>query len=249
DIPVDSLKINGCVYCAERNEIAMWAALDLDSMALADILATKINDALVTRNSYGMLIMYYAWKKDTAKIDQLLSAAQQNTKLEDWRLLVYFAGRFFQLRGDTALSLLYAQKSINVHLQTKGRMLGRSYYLNHQYDEALKYYKEAVKEEPKNATFLSEMGMVYARRGDKEEALKIIEKLNTLRTDYEYGATEYFQGRIYALLGEPARATSLLETALQKGQKFDLWARFNHDPDLMSLKDYPAYKEMLANIK
>jgi len=28
-----------------------------------------------------------------------------------------------------------------------------------------------------------------------------------------------------------------------------LWARFNHDPDLMSLYDYPAYKEMLENIK
>jgi tetratricopeptide (TPR) repeat protein len=250
DIPIDSLQIKGCTYCAERNELAMWAALDLDSMALADILAPKINDALIRRNSYGMLIMYYVWKKDTAKIDHLLSQAEQNTKLDkNWQYLVYLTGRLFLLRGDTSLSSLYAQKSIDVHQQIKGRMLGRSYYLNHQYDKALIYYKEAVKKKPKDAMFLAEIGMVYARKGDKDEALRTIDKLNTLRTDFEYGTTEYFQGRIYAVLDEPARAVALLETAIQKGHKFELWTTFNHDPDLMSLNDYPAYKELLANIK
>jgi len=247
-IPIDSLHIDGCTYCGQRLELGLWAALNLDSMALADRLAPKLRDALYKRQSYGMLIMYDVWKKDTTEINLLLKQAETHVPEldKDWEYLVYLTGRLFLLRGDTTLANLYAQKSIDVHQSIKGRMLGRSYYLNNQFDKALLYYKEAIKKDPDDAMFLSELGMVYARMGNIAETQKIIKKLETLRTDYEYGATEYYQGRLYALLGDLEQATSLFNTSLQKGRKFEMWVTFIHDPDLFPLRDYPGYVELIS---
>jgi len=251
DIPFDSLRVEGCSYCAERLEIAMWAALDLDSMSLADILAPKINKALYMRQSYGMLMMYDVWKNDTAAINKLLLKAE-NTKLDrNWQYLYYLAGRLFLLRGEEELAAIYTKKSIDVQKRkpteepSPGRSLARSYYLDRQYDKANIIYKEAHKKDPEDAQITAELGMVYARQGKKEEAIKIINELEALRAPFDYGDTEYYQGRIYSILGELDKATNLLATAIEKGKKYDLWTTFHHDPDLEALKNFPAYQDLM----
>ncbi len=249
DIPFDSLYVDGCDYCAERLEDAMWAALDLDSMSMADVLAPKINNALYALRSYGYLIMYNVWKMDTAAVNQLLVKAKNDNKLNgDWRLLIFQTSRFFLLRDQADLSSWYAKKAILAYQSSGGRMLGRSYYLDHQYDKAKTIYLQVINKNPKNATYISELGMIYARQGNKEAAMKIIGELETLRSPYEYGSTEYYQGRIYAILGDLDTATHLLATAIDKGKKFENWATFEHDPDLAMLKDFPAYQNLLNSL-
>lgn len=248
DIPFDSIQIEDCSYCADRIELAMWAALDTDSMALADILAPKIANALITRKSYGTLIMYYVWKNDTAKIDQLIIDARRHPRYDEkWEYLSYLAGRLYLLRGNTALSSRYAQMSIAAHLPLPGqaRMLGKSYYLDNQFDKALATYQQAWKKAPDDLRILVEMGMVYAKQGNMAEMNKVIDQLEAHRPPFDYGMTEYNEGRLYAIAGDKDKAVSFIETSINKGQKFDLWITFDHDPDLMSLREYPAYLKLM----
>jgi len=252
DIPFDSLHVDGCNYCAERLELAMWAALDLDSMTFADLLAPKINNALYTRQSYGALIMYNVWKKDTTRINLLLQKAEQHAKLDKkFQYLYYLTGRLFLLREDEEMASIYAKKSIAVQLRmptqesSAGRSLGRSYYLDRQYDKAKTIYEEIHKKVPKDSVVTAELGMVYARLGKKEEAMKMINSLESYKTKYDFGSTEYFQGRIHALLGDLDTATQLMTVAFEKGKKFEIWVTFNHDPDLAALHDFPAYQNLM----
>ncbi len=238
----DSLHVDGCTYCAERFELAMWAALDLDNMALADMLSPKIERALYTRQSYGMLLMYHVWKKDTLKIDRIMMDALHDPALENnWQYLFYLTGRLFLLRGESGLAKHYAQKAIEAYETQGGRMAGRSYYLSGQWEKALPYYLEAHRKAPADARILAELGMVYARLQNTAKAIDLISQLADLRPPYDYGATEYFQGRIQALLGNTDDALRLLETAVAKGQKYDLWVTFDHDPDLMTLWQQDRY--------
>jgi len=248
DIPFDSIQIEGCSYCGDRMEVAMWAALDLDSMALADILAPKVSSALDNRGRFGTMIMYYVWKNDTAKIDQLITEARSHPHYDEtWEYLNYLAGRLYLLRGNAALSSRYAQMAIEAHMPypSLGRMRGKSYYLNNQLDKALATFLAARKLDPDDTRILVELGMVYAKQGNRAEMKKIIDLLQSLKPDFDYGMTEYNQGRIYAIAGELDKAVSLLETAINKGQKYDLWITFDHDPDLMVLRDFPAYQKMM----
>jgi class 3 adenylate cyclase len=245
DFPNDSLNIEGCTYCAVRFECAMWAALDLDSMALADQLAPKIKNALLTSFSYSTLLMYYVWKNDTTKIDELILAAKLHPKFDrDWQFLPVLASRFFLIRGDSLHAALYAQKAIEACMPLKGRLLGKSYYLHGQLDKALLVYKEEIKKHPGNKDLHAELGMIYARQGNNAAALKTNDQLKSMQKPFDYGVVEYLQGRIYAVLGDFEKATSLLQESLSKGMKFRL-ETFNHDPDLMGLTTFPAYVQLM----
>ena len=198
------------------------------------------------------MIMYYVMKRDTASIDQLITESRNNPSYqESWEYLNYLAGRLFLLRGNEQLARRFAQKAIEAHLPypALGRMLGKSYYLNNQLDKALATYKSALILNPEDTKILVEMGMVYAKQGNKTEMKKIIDQLESLKPSFDYGATEYNVGRIYAIAGELEKAVAKIEVSINKGQKYDLWITFDHDPDLMVLREYPAYQKLMEKFK
>jgi tetratricopeptide (TPR) repeat protein len=158
------------------------------------------------------------------------------------------ASRFFLIRGDTLRSALYAQKAIEVCLPLKGRLLGKSYYLHGQLDKALAVYKEEIKKQPDNKDLIAELGLIYARQNNRVGALKSVNQLKSMQKPFDYGAVEYFQGRIYAVLGDFEKATGLLQESMSKGMKFKL-ETFNHDPDLMGLTEYPEYVKLMEQYK
>jgi len=251
-IPLDSIQIEGCFYCGDRVDMAMWAALEADSMALADMLATKLQKVLYTRKNYGSLIMYYVWKNDTAKIDQLIVDSRSNPAYDEtWEYLNYLASRLFLLRDNPEVSKRYAQKAIDGYspFPKQIRMLGKSYYLNDQLDKALITLQQALINLPDETRTLPELGALYARMGNTVEAKKVIDQLELLRQPFDYGMTEYNQGRIYGLLGDTEQAVKLLDISISKGQKYDLWVTFDHDPDLLILKDDPGYKVLMSKFK
>jgi tetratricopeptide (TPR) repeat protein len=252
DIPFDSLNIEDCPYCLSRVELAMWVALEADSMALADALAPKIAKNLIDRKAFGTLIMYYVSKNDTIKINQLITDSRNHPKYaENWEYLTYLTGRLFKIRGNNELPIRYARKGIEIYKPKPSlfKYLARSYELDNQLDKALATYKEGRKEYMDDLGLLGEMGGVYAQQGNIAEAKKTIEQLEKMRKPFDYGSVEYHQGRINALLGESKEAVRLLDVSISKGMKLDLWITFEHDPGLLVLKDDPGYKAMMSRFK
>jgi len=248
EIPYDSIQTEGCTYCAERIELGMWAALDAGDMQLADELAPKIYGALNIRKSFGTLVMYHVWKNDTVMINQLIADSRNHPKYDEtWEYLNYLAGRLFLLRGQNEIASSYFKKAIIANQPIGGRMLAKSYYFNNELDRSLATHQKILKEHPGNIPTLIEIGMIYARQGNDKEAMKIIDTLEQRKIPlFDYGYTEYFQARIYALLGEHDTAIKLLGKSIAQGEKYDLWVTFNHDPDLMMLWDEPEYKRLMS---
>jgi hypothetical protein len=92
---------------------------------------------------------------------------------------------------------------------------------------------------------IGEIGMIYARLGNQTEALKQIEKLQSLQKPFDFGMTPYRIGRIHAYMGNKDLAIKYLNTALDEGAKFTAGDTFQHDPDLMILHDHPGYKLLI----
>ncbi len=250
EIPKDSIHAEGCIYCGERLELGMWAALDAGDIKLAEELAPKIYKALSTRKSFGTLVMYHVWKNDTIMINQLISDARNHPKYDSsWEYLNYLAGRMFLIRDQPETASIYFKKAIERMKSSPGRMLGKSYYFNNQPDLAMANLKEALKEYPESLITLIEIGMVYAKQGNKVEVRKIIDEIGSRNHPYDYGNIEYHQARLYALLGQADTAINLLNKAVGKGCKYDLWITFDHDPDLMVLWDHPEYKRLMSKFE
>ncbi|MFC1629363.1 protein kinase, partial [Gemmatimonadota bacterium] len=128
-------------------------------------------------------------------------------------------------------------------LRTFRAWLADFLYNAERWDEAQTLYNELNTEYPDSYNAI--LGSLAARRGDREEALYRIGRLEEIFGDekYNYGEMEYSQAWIYALLGEKQQAVSLLEQGFSKGLKYEL--RVYVDIDLEPLRDYPPFQELM----
>ena len=129
-------------------------------------------------------------------------------------------------------------------LETEGQryILARVLYTAERWEEAKHIFTLLHKEFPDNVDYLAYLGMLAARRGDRDEAQKISSQLENIKRPYLWGDHTYGQACIAALLGEKENAVNLLREALSQGVTY--WS-LHPDMNLEPLSDYPAFKELV----
>ena len=121
--------------------------------------------------------------------------------------------------------------------------LARALYLVARWSDARTAFERLASERPDDVNYLTYVGALAARRGDRAEAMRISTRLDSLRQPYLRGRHTLGRARIAAVSGERERAVALLREAFQQGQQ--------HNPavhtigDLESLRDYPPFQELL----
>ena len=95
------------------------------------------------------------------------------------------------------------------------------------------------------AASLAILGMLAARRGDRDRALALIDELATIgHSPYQHhNAPAGWRAAIAALLGERERAVEWLREHFAQGARFTTW--WHRNPNLESLRGYPPYEELM----
>ena len=91
--------------------------------------------------------------------------------------------------------------------------------------------------------YLGFLGALAARRGDRQEALRISDELARVSQPFLFGAHTYWRACIAALLGEKQGAVDLLRESIAQGNSYDI--TLHRDADLESLHGYPPFDELL----
>ena len=121
--------------------------------------------------------------------------------------------------------------------------LARMLYVAGRWREARSAFARLATERPEVAAYQGYQGAAAARRGDRQEAERIFTRLASLKTPHLRGTHTFWRARIAALLGRPEEAVELLRDAFQQGQIYG--AELHTITDFESLRDHPAYKELL----
>ena len=100
-----------------------------------------------------------------------------------------------------------------------------------------------VSEYPENEDYMGLLGVIAARLGDREKALKISGQLGAMARPKLLDLNTQYRVRIAAVLGEPAEAVRLLQDALRKAWLNPPW--FRVEVDFESLRDYPPFQELM----
>jgi tetratricopeptide (TPR) repeat protein len=121
--------------------------------------------------------------------------------------------------------------------------LALTLYVAEQWNEARSLFEELAAVTPHDVNFQGYLGVLAARRGDREEALRISDRLEGMADRYEFGRDLYWQACIAAQLGERERAMVLLREAHARGRPF--LVLLHADMDLEPLHDYPPFQDFI----
>ncbi len=91
---------------------------------------------------------------------------------------------------------------------------------------------------------MGRLGVLVARRGERDEAMRWSDELARLTYQYEAGATFLWRARIAAVLGDRDQAVNLLRERASRGHSYTLsWT--HRDADLESLYDYQPFIDLI----
>ena len=103
--------------------------------------------------------------------------------------------------------------------------------------------EELFSENPDNIDSRGRLGVLAARLGNRDEALRVFKWLGSLDRKYMYGRNIAWQAKIAAILGEYDRAVTLFQDAFNHGYAYRV--DYHYDPDLEALRKYPSFQEFL----
>jgi tetratricopeptide (TPR) repeat protein len=120
-------------------------------------------------------------------------------------------------------------------------------YIAEQWEEAGTLIEKLRSEKPDNIDYLGYGGALAARRGDKEEALRISEELKRIDRPYTFGTQTYWRARITALLGMKEEAVELLRQSFAQGKYYldDRGVLIIQEADFDPLRDFAPFRELM----
>jgi serine/threonine protein kinase/Flp pilus assembly protein TadD len=121
--------------------------------------------------------------------------------------------------------------------------LAEALYVSEQWEEAGALIEKLRSEKPDDIDYLGYGGALAARRGDKEEALRISEELKRIDRPYTFGAQTYRRARIAALLGMKEEAVELLRQSFAQGNYYGVL--IIQEADLDPLRDFAPFRELM----
>jgi tetratricopeptide (TPR) repeat protein len=121
--------------------------------------------------------------------------------------------------------------------------LAQTLYFAERWDEARSLFEELAAELPRHVNVQGYLGTLAARLDEREEALRISDRLVGMADPYDFGRDTYWQACIAAQLGELERAMVLLRESYARGRIFSV--RLHIDTDLEPLHGYPPYEEFI----
>jgi serine/threonine protein kinase len=121
--------------------------------------------------------------------------------------------------------------------------LAYALYDARRWEEAQIQFDTLVSESPEDIDNQGMLGLIAARRGDREKAMKVSEWLQNLKKPFLLGRPSYNRACIAAVLGERDRAVALLRDSFLQGVSMDV--SLHTDSDLESLWDYPPFQELI----
>jgi len=119
--------------------------------------------------------------------------------------------------------------------------LGSALYDLNEFDGATRMFADLAREFPERSQYRGLYALGLARTGDAEAAEELLE------TGFEYalGERTALLARLAAIGGDPARAVSLLSTALQQGLEGTVWLHAAAWPDLVLMLPDPRLDAVL----
>jgi DNA-binding winged helix-turn-helix (wHTH) protein/TolB-like protein/Flp pilus assembly protein TadD len=182
----------------------------------AALKALQLDDSLAEAHaSLGMVYFYYEWNwPEAAKEFMRAIALNPNYALaHSWYALNLGAmGRYDEALDQVRRAQVLDPLSLEINT-----VVGRIFYLRHQYDQSIDAYRKVIDLDPHYARAHARLGMTYAAVGAFGDALHEFGEAQRLSGSDSY--PEGLMGYTFARSGDTARARKLLQELTQRSRR------------------------------
>ena len=201
--------------------------------------AIELNPGYATAHQWYALLLMQLGRHDDALVE--IKKAQELNPLSpiinaNVGYTLYHARRY-----DEAIE--HYRKALEMHpsFGELHKYMAWAYAQKGMYEEALEEIQTAIILSGRIPPYLNVLGYVNALSGKKNDALKIIRELKTVRGD------KYFIAAVYAALGEKDQAFEYLQKACEERSYKMIYLKV--DPMLDSLRSDLRFKALLKSMK
>ncbi len=247
EIPMDDMVLEDCARCGFRYYLKGLADVELGNYEEVIKKLVPVTNIIEYNYLKRPLISAYVKSGKIEEFKKYLSDFALTASNQDMDYLNVFTGIQF-LNGNTIDEANnYFNKVItNKNSNTSKTELAKAYYFIGDYVNAENLYKTLDETEPENIEYLVHFSISKFNNGNAEAAKNQIEKLNDLRTDYQFGAIDYAWAQYYASIDNNEKALEFLLKAVAQGYNYTP-STFQHDPHFKTLKENPEFNNKIMN--
>ena len=213
----------GQKYYPKRLWLRAYEARALAALGKIDAIREVIEKSLVVVSSSGTLG------------DVMLEAA--------WELRAQGHKEAYQEIANQAVEWHKEKLQMKEENEEMRHDLATALYTAERWAEAQAVFEELAEDNPENIEYKGKIGLLAARKGERDKALKIFKELESVDRPYLFGEHTYMCARIASLLGEKEQAVLLLRNAFAQGLAYG--AYLHHEMDLEPLRNYKPFQELL----
>ena len=247
EIPMDDMILENCSRCGYRYYLKGFADVELGNYNDVIQILVPITNIIESNYLKRPLISAYSKSGKLIELENYLSDYYLTADIEDIDYLTTFTG--IQLinanhieEANTYFNKIIARESP----AASESYLAQAYYYREDYLNAQDIYKVLHEKESDNIEYLVQLAICYSHNGNFEEAKTYIEKLDALRTDYQFGAVDYGWAQYYAAVGDKDTALEFLLKAVSQGYNFTP-STFQNDLHFRTIKDSPKFNNRIMN--
>ncbi len=207
---------------------------------MADIALGNPEKPIEMFGNYGSVKEFF-WIKDVLlyayvrtgspdAAEKVLNTIKLTGDINIWRDKSLMVAKQYLIAGDLARAGSQLQLVIESIDQQSAELTTEeiefkalAHFYDKDYEKAADLFQNLVELEPDDIDFNSFYAMSLLKMDQQEKAEMIIEKLEELREDYQYGKIDYAKARYYALKGDEDLVIQNLIRAVSSGK------RYNHE--------------------
>lgn len=244
-INLDSLGLQNCLDCIQRIYIKAFADIELGnySSAIQNIeKAQKDNEAQLLNKP---LVIAYVRAGKIESLNQFLSKISLTGSPETEQVLYLQAGKEFLLKNDKSNANEYFNEIINSEKEKRNRgILADALFYSEAYSKAEEALSAIILENPENVDALSKLAICNFKLGNSEVATNIINSLEKLRADYQYGQIDYALAQYDAATGNEQNLYKHLLQSAASGNWY-ISNTFQNDPQFLKYMSSKEFEEAL----
>lgn len=250
EISNDDFDLEKCLYCKYRYFVKGLADIELGRYEEVISLLRPFEQPNGESWLKKVLIRAYLLKGEDEGVQRLLSNNKIVADPSDWaNLSLYTAKEYLLLdkkdQSQTILNdLLQELDILNISENEFTVLKASALFYGGKYTRAEKVMEELLKQSQDNPRYNAFMAITYFKNNKTQKADETIQKLENLRTPYQYGAVDYALAQYFGAIGKEKETLEHLLKSVAEGHRY-LPESFQYDPLLQDYHDHPVFQDVM----